>query len=113
MVGKSNMDIVPSITVQELRLKLDRNEDLLLLDVRERYEYDISNLGGMLLPLEQLPMKIQLLDPGREIIVHCRTGARSAFAVQYLMEAGFKNVKNLEGGINAWSDQIDHTVKKY
>ncbi len=104
---------VPEITVEELKRKLDANEHVLVLDVREPHEYQICNLGGHLIPLGDLPKRLSELEPGRETVVHCRSGVRSAKAVFQLQRAGFSNVTNLQGGILAWADRIDPTMPKY
>ncbi len=107
------MPSVPEITVEELKRKLDANEHVLVLDVREPHEYQICNLGGHLIPLGDLPKRLSELEPGRETVVHCRSGVRSAKAVFQLQRAGFSNVTNLQGGILAWADRIDPTMPKY
>ena len=104
---------VPEITVEELKRKIDAKEHVLVLDVREPHEYQICNLGGHLIPLGDLPKRISELEPGRETVVHCRSGVRSAKAVYQLQRAGFTNVKNLQGGILAWADRIDLKMPKY
>jgi len=104
---------VPSITPRELKERLDRGDDLFILDVRELHEYQICNLGGYLLPLGELPRRIHELDSAREIVAHCRSGKRSAEAVEFLRKAGFRKVWNLEGGILRWSDDVDPSVPKY
>ncbi len=101
------------ITVEELKSKLDKGEDIFILDVREPHEYEISNLGGYLIPLGNLPERINELDTSREIVAHCKVGGRSAQAVSFLKKAGFKKVKNLVGGINAWAERIDKSMPKY
>lgn len=101
------------ITVEELKQKLDRGEKPFLLDVREPIEFQIANLGGHLIPLRQLPQRMKELNPNQEIIIHCHTGNRSRHAVEFLYENGFKNVKNLIGGIEAWSRRIDPKVPRY
>jgi glyoxylase-like metal-dependent hydrolase (beta-lactamase superfamily II)/rhodanese-related sulfurtransferase len=101
------------ITVEELKQRLERGEQPFLLDVRTPMEYQIANLGGTLIPLHQLPTRMHELDTQKEIIVHCHTGNRSARAVEFLYENGFKNVKNLVGGIDAWSRKIDPRVPRY
>ncbi|MBI3787536.1 MAG: molybdopterin-synthase adenylyltransferase MoeB [Ignavibacteriales bacterium] len=101
------------ITVQELKRRLDAGEQIFLLDVREPVEYQIANIGGYLIPLNQLPNRLKELDPSKEIIVHCRSGVRSANAVQFLEQQGFKHVKNLIGGILQWSNVIDPSIPKY
>jgi sulfur-carrier protein adenylyltransferase/sulfurtransferase len=104
---------VPEITPRELKARLDRGDDLYILDVREPHEYQICNLGGHLIPLGDLPKRVSELDSSREIIAHCRTGKRSAEATEFLRKAGFRKVLNLKGGILAWSDEVDPTVPKY
>jgi adenylyltransferase/sulfurtransferase len=102
------------ITVEELKKKLDNNEKFILLDVRESYETNISSIGGTLIPMSQLPYRLEELNKDEEIIVYCRTGHRSHNVTEYLTERqGFKNVKNLIGGINAWADKIDKSISKY
>src|SRR5215467_14484813 len=104
---------VPEITVEELKQRLDAREDLFILDVREPHEYKICNLNGHLIPLNDLPKRVQELDPSKEMVVHCRSGARSAKAVAFLRQAGFSKATNLKGGILAWADRIDPKVPKY
>ena len=104
---------IPEIEVEELKRRLDSGEDLFILDVREPHEYKIANLGGHLIPLNELPKRIHELDSSREIVAHCKMGGRSAKAVQFLRQAGFEKVRNLKGGITAWSDRIDPKLPKY
>jgi sulfur-carrier protein adenylyltransferase/sulfurtransferase len=104
---------VPEIQVAELKRRLDAGEDIFILDVREPHEYQICNVGGYLIPLGDLPNRIHELDSSREIVVHCKSGARSAKAVDFLRQSGFKRASNLTGGILAWSDKIDPSVPKY
>lgn len=104
---------IPSIRVEELKQRLDAGENLLLLDVREEHEYAISNIGGTLIPLAELPRRVKELDADREIIALCKMGTRSAKAVEILRQAGFTKVLNLTGGIHAWSDRVDRSVRKY
>jgi adenylyltransferase/sulfurtransferase len=103
----------PGIPVEELKPRLDAGEDLFLLDVREEYEYDISNIGGHLIPLAELPKRIHELDAAREIVALCKMGTRGAKAVEVLHQAGFDKLRNLTGGIRAWSDRVDPKVRKY
>jgi adenylyltransferase/sulfurtransferase len=110
---KSVSNGVPEIQVEELKRRLDGKEDFVLLDVREPHEYQICNLGGKLIPLNDLPNRINELDSSRDIVVHCKMGGRSAKAVAFLQQAGFAKVKNLAGGITAWSERVDPTVPKY
>jgi molybdopterin/thiamine biosynthesis adenylyltransferase/rhodanese-related sulfurtransferase len=101
-------------TVEELKRRLDRKEDIFILDVRNPPEYAICQIpGSKLLPLPELPQRFSELDKNREIIVHCKSGMRSAKAVQFLREQGFTKLKNLKGGILAWAEQIDPTMPKY
>jgi adenylyltransferase/sulfurtransferase len=104
---------VPEITVGELKAKLDNDEDINVLDVREPHEYEVANLGMRLIPLGELPQRLAELDQDEYFVVHCKTGSRSAKAVQLLQEAGFQNVYNVKGGISAWSEEIDPGVPKY
>ncbi|HSM87309.1 MAG TPA: rhodanese-like domain-containing protein, partial [Candidatus Limnocylindrales bacterium] len=99
--------------VEELKRRLDAKDDFILVDVREPHEYQICNLNGQLIPLGDLPRRVSELDPARETVVHCRSGARSARAVAFLRQAGFAKVSNLAGGILAWSEKIDPKVPKY
>ncbi|MEK6566073.1 MAG: rhodanese-like domain-containing protein [Bacteroidota bacterium] len=101
------------ISVEELKQKLDSGEKPFLLDVREPVEYQIANIGGLLIPLRQVPQRVNELDANQEIIVYCHSGSRSGRAVSYLHDQGFKNVKNLVGGIEAWSRRIDPKVPRY
>ncbi len=104
---------IPTIQVEELKRRLDAGENLFLLDVREEYEYDISNIGGHLIPLPELSERVRELDASKEIIAFCKMGTRSAKAVQLLNKAGFPNVRSLTGGIHAWSDRVDPRIRKY
>jgi molybdopterin/thiamine biosynthesis adenylyltransferase/rhodanese-related sulfurtransferase len=104
---------VPEITPRDLKARLDRGDDLYILDVREPHEYQICNLGGHLIPLGDLSKRVSELDSSREIVAHCRSGKRSAEAVEFLQRAGFRKVLNLKGGILAWSDDVDPSVPKY
>ena len=101
------------MTVEELKQRLDRGDDIFVLDVREPHEFQIANLGGHLIPLNDLPRRISELDANREIVVHCKLGGRSAKAVDFLQQSGFGRVHNLTGGIAAWSERIDPKVPKY
>ncbi|NIQ09040.1 MAG: rhodanese-like domain-containing protein, partial [Gammaproteobacteria bacterium] len=82
---------------------LERGEDVFILDVRKPEEYAISRIeGSKLIPLQELPERIAELNTADDIVVHCRSGVRSAQAVEFMQQAGFQKVKNLVGGINAW-----------
>ena len=104
---------VPEITPKQLKGRLDSGDDLFILDVREPHEYQICNLQGYLIPLGDLPKRVSELDSSREIVAHCRSGKRSAEAVEFLKKAGFRKIWNLKGGILAWSDEVDPSVPKY
>src|SRR5437899_548936 len=104
---------VPEIQVEELKRRLDAGEDVFVLDVREPHEYQICNIGGHLIPLGDLPKRVHELDSSREIVAHCRSGVRSAKAVAFLRQAGFRKVHNLAGGILAWADRVDPKMPKY
>lgn len=104
------------VTVTELKEALDRGEKITLLDVREPHEWDIGNLapqGATLIPLRELPDRAGELDPGADLVIYCRSGARSDRAASLLRDQGFGRVRNLIGGIRAWSDEIDPSIPKY
>ena len=110
------MNTVPEITVSELKERLDRGDPVTIVDVREPFEWGISNLGeygAKLIPMGELAERLEELDPSEEIVLQCRSGNRSAHAVQFLRSRGYPNVANLQGGILAWSDEIDPSKKKY
>jgi molybdopterin/thiamine biosynthesis adenylyltransferase/rhodanese-related sulfurtransferase len=104
---------IPEVQVEELKRRLDAGEDIFVLDVREPHEYQICNINGYLIPLGDLPKRVHELDSSREIVAHCRSGVRSAKAVNFLRQAGFKKVHNLAGGILAWADRVDPKMPKY
>jgi len=101
------------MTVEELKRRLDAGEDIFVLDVREPHEYQIANIGGHLIPINDLPKRVNELDANREIVVHCKGGGRSARAADFLRQSGFSKVHNLAGGITAWADKVDPKVPKY
>ena len=109
------VDGIPQISVEALKAKLDAKEDIFVLDVREPHEYPIANLGAPLIPVGSLESRIGELaaEKNSEIVVHCRSGARSQKASLILKNAGFTNVSNLTGGILAWADKIDPSMPKY
>jgi len=104
---------VPEITPRQLKVRLERGDRLFILDVREPHEYQICNLRGHLIPLGELPRRVHELDSSQEIVAHCRSGKRSAEAVEFLRKAGFRKIHNLKGGILAWSDEVDSSMPKY
>lgn len=105
---------IPEITVEDLKARFDRNDRFVLLDVRETFEWDIARIpGAILIPLGELPSRLGELNASDDIVVQCKSGGRSANAVQFLQDNGFSNVSNLAGGIHAWSDRIDPAVPRY
>ncbi|MCL4851495.1 MAG: molybdopterin-synthase adenylyltransferase MoeB [Bryobacteraceae bacterium] len=98
----------------EVKAKIDRGESFVLIDVREPHEYQICKIPyARLIPLGELPKRVNELDSADEIVAHCKSGVRSAKAVDFLKQAGFKKVRNMRGGILAWSDKVDPSVPKY
>lgn len=105
---------VKSITVNELAEWQKNNEDFELIDVREPYEYDIANIGGKLIPLSHVVERLDEISSNKKVVIHCRSGKRSADAIELLeAKAGFNNLYNLEGGILEYSDKIDNSLAKY
>lgn len=103
-----------TITVRELKSRMEKGDEIFLLDVREPHEYSLAKIeGSVLIPLGQIPHSVKQLDPNSEIVAYCHKGMRSADAVGFLLQQGFSNVKNLIGGIDAWSVEIDHSVPRY
>ncbi len=103
-----------TITVRDLKNRLDKGDKLFLLDVREPHEYSLAKIeGSVLIPLGTLPNSLDQLDQSAEIIAYCHRGMRSADAVGFLLQQGFSNVKNLIGGIEAWAVEIDPAVPRY
>jgi adenylyltransferase/sulfurtransferase len=98
----------------EVKAKIDRGDPFVLIDVREPHEYQICRIPyAKLIPLGDLPKRVNELDSADEIVAHCKSGMRSAKAVDFLKQAGFKKVRNMKGGILAWSDKVDPSVPKY
>ncbi len=105
---------IPEITPAEVKKKMDAHEPFVLIDVREPHEYQICRIpGSKLIPLGEVPKRMSELNSADEFVVHCRSGMRSAKAVDFLMKSGFRKIHNLKGGILAWSDQVDPSVPKY
>ncbi len=105
------MSDLPQIHAEDLKQRLDARADIFVVDVREPDEYRAGNIGGHLIPLNDLPRRLGELDASREIVVYCRSGARSAKAVEFLRAQGFRNVRNLVGGILAWAEKVDPRLK--
>ena len=112
----ANGSEVPEITPAELKQRLDRGDRLTIIDVREPHEWDICNLedhGSRLIPLGQIEERAGEIDPQDEIVLQCRSGARSAKALAALRERGYSRLWNLKGGILGWSDEVDPSIPKY
>ncbi|WP_448702222.1 rhodanese-like domain-containing protein [Mucilaginibacter sp. AW1-3] len=101
------------ISVQELKEKMDNGEDFQLIDVREEFEYETSNLGGLLIPLAGVVIEADKIAKDKPVIVHCRSGKRSAVAIMQLEPLGYTNLYNLQGGILAWANEIDPNMSVY
>ena len=109
-----NGETLPTISVHDLRRKLEADGSIMIVDVREPFEYEIAHIAGSkLIPLTDLPARFDELERGKEIVALCKTGVRSAHAVELLQRAGFTQSFNLEGGIEAWASEIDPTMEKY
>lgn len=106
---------VEEITVQELKKIQDEKEPVLLVDVREKFEKELVDIGGTLIPLGQLADRLPEIESHKDkpIIIYCRSGARSAEACRILMSNGYRDVRNLRGGILKWADDIDPSLPKY
>jgi len=104
---------IPQLSVKELKKRMDAGENLFILDVREPFEYRIANIGGKLIPQNEVPERIGEIDRNQEIIVQCKSGGRSQRIAEFLKQSGFPNVANLAGGILAWSDEVDPRMPKY
>ena len=112
--GTPDAEAVPEISVHELKRKMNESETFELIDVREPFEYEIARIDtAKLIPLGEIAAQADQLQREKPIVIHCHSGRRSAQAVRLLQQRGFTNVYNLEGGIDAWSDQIDSSVPKY
>jgi molybdopterin/thiamine biosynthesis adenylyltransferase/rhodanese-related sulfurtransferase/molybdopterin converting factor small subunit len=108
------MAVEGDIDPVEVKAKIDRGDPFVLIDVREPHEYQICRIPhAKLIPLGDLPKRVNELDSADEIVAHCKSGVRSAKAVEFLKQAGFRKVRNMKGGILAWSDKVDPSVPKY
>jgi adenylyltransferase/sulfurtransferase len=112
-VPKAVKNGIPQLSVKDLKRRMDAGENLFILDVREPFEYQIANIGGKLIPQNEVPQRIGEIDRSQEIIVHCKAGGRSQRIAEFLKQSGYPNVTNLAGGILAWSDEVDPAVPKY
>lgn len=104
---------IPQMTVQELKRRMDAGESVQLIDVREPYEAQIAQIGGKLIPQNDVPNRLAEIERDREVIVHCKSGGRSQRIAEFLQQAGYPKVANLAGGITAWSNEVDPSVPKY
>jgi adenylyltransferase/sulfurtransferase len=104
---------IPQLAVKELKRRIDAGEDIYILDVREPYEYKIAQIGGKLIPQNDVPNRLSEIDRNREVIVQCRSGVRSQKIAEFLKQQGYPRVVNLAGGILAWADEIDPKMQKY
>lgn len=105
--------IMNEITVQELKEKKEKGEDFQLIDVREDFEYETSNLGGLSIPLGGILIESEKVAKDKPVVVMCRSGKRSAAAIMQLEQRGFTNLYNLRGGILAWAAEIDPDLSVY
>ncbi|MDX1627609.1 MAG: molybdopterin-synthase adenylyltransferase MoeB [Fulvivirga sp.] len=111
---KASRDMVKEITVKELNELRQQGEDFQLIDVREPHEREIANIEGELIPLGKIPESLDKIDKNKKVVVYCRSGARSAKAVEYIQrQLDIDNLYNLKGGILAWSNEIDPSIPKY
>jgi len=105
---------VPEVTAPEVKKMMDENKPFVLVDVREPHEFQICRIpGSILIPLGEVPKRMNELNSADDIVVHCRSGMRSAQAVEFLMKAGFRKIHNLKGGVLAWADEVDPSMPKY
>jgi sulfur-carrier protein adenylyltransferase/sulfurtransferase len=104
---------IPQLSVKEYKKRLDAGDGMFLLDVREPYEYQIAQMGGKLIPQNDVPQRLAEIPRDREVVVQCRSGARSQKIAEFLKQAGYSQVANLAGGILAWAEEIDPKVQKY
>lgn len=102
------------ISVTELKEMMDAGKDFQLIDVREKSEFEVCDIGGELIPLGTIPDNVDKISKDKMVVVHCRSGKRSANAIMFLEQNhGFSNLYNLEGGILAWADEIDDSLPRY
>ncbi len=114
-MSQANPQAMPEITATELKERLDRGDDIQIIDVRDPHEYEVARIpDSKLVPLKDVLNRMDEIDPTRETVVHCKMGGRSARAIEALKRAGFQgNLLNLKGGITAWSNEVDPSVPKY
>lgn len=107
------MNGIPQLTVKELKRRIDAGEEIFILDVREPWEYKIAQIGGKLIPQNEVPQRLAEIDREREVIVQCHSGIRSQRVAEFLKQQGYSKVVNLAGGITAWANEIDPKMQKY
>lgn len=107
------MKNIPQISPRMLKQRLDAGDTPYILDVREPFEYQIANLGATLIPMNEIPVRINEIPRDRPVVVHCKAGMRSQRVAEFLAEAGYTQVENLAGGILAWSSEVDPSVPTY
>ena len=109
-----NFERVKEVTAKELKALMDQGIDLQLIDVREPNEAEIAEIGGELIPMGDIPANVDKISKDKQVVIHCRSGARSGNIVRYLEQNhGFDNLYNLKGGILSWSEEVDPTITKY
>jgi adenylyltransferase/sulfurtransferase len=104
---------IPQITAKELKRRIDADEQVYILDVREPWEHKVAQIGGKLIPMNEIPQRLSEIDREREIIVQCHHGIRSQRVAEFLQQSAFPRVVNLVGGNDAWSREVDPSVPKY
>ena len=113
-IGAEPPDAGPEVTARDLAREMDGNAGLVLIDVREHIEWEICRIpGAILIPLGALPERLGEIDGHHDIVTHCHTGVRSMQALEILRAAGFGRVRSLQGGIEAWSNDVDRDVARY
>ncbi len=115
MMQNMNPPAMEEITAKELRERLDRGDQIQIIDVREQREHDVARIAGSkLIPLGEVVARASEIDSDKETVVHCKGGGRSAQAIAAVRRAGFQGrLLNLKGGITAWSTDVDPAVPKY
>jgi rhodanese-related sulfurtransferase len=114
--GGSGPPAVPELTPIELKARLDRKDDIVLVDVRVSHEYAIADLpevGQKRIPMREIAARADELDPGAELVLYCRSGARSGRVAAHLMARGFERVWNLKGGVLKWREDVDPSLQAY
>ena len=107
------MSAIPQMTVQELKQRIDQGEAPVVIEVREPFEYQICNIGARLIPMNEVPARLDEIPRDREVIIQCKSGGRSQRVAEFLQQSGYTNVANLSGGILAWAATIDPTMPTY